>query len=308
MKSLLWKSSRMWLLLFAALPFVYAASQNENSVKVVVLGVAQDAGIPQIGCQQAICRTQHHFVSSLAIMANESLFLIDATPDLRDQYQALIQHYPAFTKKGLFDGIFLTHAHMGHYTGLMFLGKESISTEKTPVYCSTEMADYLTRNGPWSLLITNQNIELRPFTSGKKVTFGAFSITPLAVPHRKEFSDTHGFLIQGSHKALLYIPDIDSWIPIRDSLAEWLKESNYALLDGTFYSGAELPGRDMRLVPHPTIKDSMSFFSSLPPVACEIFFTHFNHTNPLMDPDSKELKELKSTPFRIAQEWDEFEL
>jgi pyrroloquinoline quinone biosynthesis protein B len=95
---------------------------------------------------------------------------------------------------------------------------------------------------------------------------------------------------------------------VKDSLTEWLKESNYALLDGTFYSGAELPGRDMRLVPHPTIKDSLPLFSALPPSGCEIFFTHFNHTNPLMDPDSRELKELKATPFRIAQEWDEFDL
>src|SRR5262245_37517239 len=115
MKNLFWKFG-YWLLIFVAFPLVFAIAEDRNSVKIVILGIAQDGGIPQIGCRQAICKTQHHFVSSLAVLANDSVYLIDATPDLRDQYKGLIQRYPAFSKNGLFDGIFLTHAHMGHYT------------------------------------------------------------------------------------------------------------------------------------------------------------------------------------------------
>lgn len=297
------------LLLLLVVPVIWLpASQPDSSVKVIAVGIAQDGGIPQIGCQQKICQTQHHFVSSLAILSNESIFLVDATPDLREQYRELIKRHPAASKKNLFDGIFLTHAHMGHYTGLMYLGKESISASNVPVYCSEQMAAYIQKNGPWSLLVTNKNIELRPFSSGKPLEMNGFSVTPLAVPHRKEFTDTHGFLIKGRQKSLLYIPDIDSWEPIRDSLSRWLQQADYVFLDGTFYSGDELPGRDMRLVPHPTIQSSMSFLNSLPPFECQVFFTHFNHTNPLMDPDSKELKEFLSTRFRVAVEWDEFDL
>ncbi len=259
------------------------APDEASAVKVIVLGIAQDGGIPQIGCEQEICKTQRHFVSSLAILSKDSVFLVDATPDLRDQYRGLIQRYPYASKKGLFDGIFLTHAHMGHYTGLMYLGKESISTHQTPVFCSEEMAAYLKQNAPWSQLVHNGNIQPSQFAPGKPLGFDGFSVTPLTVPHRKEFTDTYGFLIKGGSKVLLYIPDIDSWEPIRDSISTWLQESDYALLDGTFFSSQELPGRDIRLVPHPTIQDSMSFLNSLPPFNCQVFFTHLNHTNPLLD-------------------------
>jgi pyrroloquinoline quinone biosynthesis protein B len=177
---------------------VVPAENNSSSseTKVIVLGIAQDGGIPQIGCSQEICRTQHHFVTSLAILYDKAIYLIDATPDLRQEYQGLTSRHPEIVKKNLFDGIFLSHAHMGHYTGLMFLGKESISTKNTPVYCSTEMASFLSNNAPWSLLVSNKNIELKSFEAGKPIDFG-FKITPLSVPHRKEFTDTYGFLIQG---------------------------------------------------------------------------------------------------------------
>ena len=293
----------LWFVVFFA-SAVFAAAP----VRVIVLGIAQDGGIPQIGCNQKICKTQHHYVSSLALTDPHSLFLIDAAPDLREQYKELIQRYPGTVRPNLFDGIFLSHAHMGHYTGLMYLGKESISTKHVPVYCSSEMAEFLKNNAPWSLLVSNQNIELHVFHSGEPVTAGAFSVTPLAVPHRKEFTDTYGFLIRGPSSTLLYISDIDSWLPVKDEMAKWLHQADEALLDGTFYSGGELPGRDMSLVPHPTVENSVSFLRSLPPFQCKIFFTHLNHTNPLLDADSPESKDFAKTGYRVAKEWQEFGL
>lgn len=292
-----------WTFCFFA-TMVLAASPE----RVIVLGIAQDGGIPQIGCTQKICKTQHHYVSSLALTDSRSLFLIDASPDLREQYKDLVQRYPGAARSNLFDGIFLTHAHMGHYTGLMYLGKESISARKVPVYCSAEMADFLKNNAPWSLLVSNQNIDLKIFHAGEPVTASGFSITPIAVPHRREFSDTYGFLIQGKSKTLLYVSDIDSWLPVKDEMAKWLLRADYALLDGTFYSGGELPGRDMSLVPHPTVESSISFLKSLPPFHCKILFTHLNHTNPLLDPDSIESKSFAKTGYQIAREWQEFGL
>jgi pyrroloquinoline quinone biosynthesis protein B len=287
-------------LLLAALP--------SAGPKVIVMGIAQDGGIPQIGCTQKICKTQKHFVSSLALVEQNSLVLIDATPDLREQYSELTRRFPQSVRPNLFDGILLTHAHMGHYTGLLYLGKESISTKKVPVWCSTEMADFLTKNAPWSLLVSNGNIELHTFQSGTSIQIGSLNITPVAVPHRKEFTDTHGFLIQGSHNSLLYIPDIDSWDPVRTQMMEWLSKSNFALLDGTFYSGSELPGRNMKLVPHPTIQGSIEFLNAIPGLKCQIFFTHLNHTNPLLDSDSDEAKSFSKTSYHVAHDWQEFDL
>lgn len=274
----------------------------------MVLGIAQDGGIPHLGCTQEICRTQHHFVSSLAILHKDQLYFIDATPDFREQYAALVQKYPAFAKRNIADGIFLTHAHMGHYTGLMYLGKESISTKQLPVYGSSQMSAFLKQNAPWSLLVSNQNIEIREFTSGKAIDLNGLSVTPIEVPHRKEFTDTHGFLISGGNATLLYIPDIDSWEPVRESLGKWLQNSNYALLDGTFYSGDELPGRDISLVPHPTVRSSIPILQSFPPHSCQIYFTHLNHTNPLLDRTSPEFLEFQKTGFHIATEFLELPL
>jgi len=292
------------MILIAAL----AAALPLSSAKVIVIGIAQDGGIPQIGCTQKICKTQKHFVSSLALVQQNSLVLIDATPDLRDQYAELTRRFPQTVRPNLFDGILLTHAHMGHYTGLLYLGKESISTKKVPVWCSAEMADFLTKNAPWSLLVSNGNIELHTYESGKQIQIGSLNITPVAVPHRKEFTDTHGFLIQGSRNSLLYIPDIDSWDPVRTQMIDWLSKSNFALLDGTFYSGNELPGRNMKLVPHPTIQDSIEFFNSIPELKCQIFFTHLNHTNPLLDSDSGEANSFSKTSYHVAHDWQEFDL
>ena len=289
------------------LSFLIAAEKPSTETKIIVLGIAQDGGIPQIGCTQEICRTQRHFVSSLAIIHQQSIYLIDATPDLREQYQELIKRQPEISKNTLFDGIFLTHAHMGHYTGLMFLGKESISTKNTPVYCSAEMAAFLSNNAPWKLLVTNKNIELKQFESSRQIDLG-FKITPLSVPHRKEFTDTHGFLIEGTKKSLLYIPDIDAWEPVQDSLKQWFQKANFALLDGTFYSGDELPGRNMKLVPHPTVEHSIAFFRGFPKFQTEIFFIHLNHTNPLLLPESTQSKALMSAGYRMAVDWQEFSL
>lgn len=275
--------------------------------RVIVLGIAQDGGIPQIGCDQPVCRTQHHGVASLALVSENSLFLIDASPDLREQYRELIRRNPELSRKNLFDGIFLTHAHMGHYTGLMYLGKESISTQKVPVYCSAEMAEFLKHNAPWSLLVSNNNIEIHPFQPGVAVPAGGFSVTPLPVPHRKEFTDTHGFLVRGAEKTLLYIPDIDSWEPVKEQVAVWLKQADWALIDGTFYSGKELPGRNMSLVPHPTVENSLAFLAAIPQLHCQVYFTHLNHTNPLLDSQSEESKSLAKTAYRVAADWQEFE-
>ncbi len=285
----------------------FTVQADPPSTKVIVLGIAQDGGIPQIGCEQEICRTQSHSVSSLAIIHNQNLYLIDATPDLREQHRGLVRRYPAFAKKSLFDGIFLTHAHMGHYAGLLYLGKESISTNETPVYCSDEMASYLKRNAPWSLLTDNGNIELKRFETNKTLDVG-FKITPLNVPHRREFTDTYGFFIQGPSRSLLYIPDIDAWEPVKESLIQWLNQSDYALLDGTFYSGNELPGRDITKVPHPTIEHSIAFFKSFSKFSATIFFTHLNHTNPVLTPGSTEAGNVTKAGHHVAVDWQEFAL
>ena len=76
-------------------------------------------------------------------------------------------------------GIFLTHAHMGHYTGLMWLGKEVMGAAKVPVHAMPRMAAYLRSNGPWSQLVKLENIELREMRAGEAVPMPGLVVTPL---------------------------------------------------------------------------------------------------------------------------------
>eukprot|EP00957_Ditylum_brightwellii_P156501 11911053-Ditylum_brightwellii.AAC.1 len=59
------------------------------------------------------------------------------------------------------DGIFLTHAHIGHYTGLMYLGREALGAVDVPVYAMPRMRSFLKNNGPWSQLVSLGNINIQ---------------------------------------------------------------------------------------------------------------------------------------------------
>ncbi len=253
------------------------------TVEVVLLGAAQDGGVPQAGCGCAMCSlanidpNKKQFVSSLGIIdrEHESFWIIDATPDFREQLHLLLVHAPECSLKG----IFITHAHMGHYTGLIHLGREAMNTNNLPVYCTPKLGSFLKTNAPWKQLVEIGNIELETMEYDVPVTLTPnLKLVPVAVPHRGEYSDTVGYLIQGPRKKLFFCPDIDSWSKVEFDLAAFFQEIDIALVDGSFFDSDELPGRDMNEIPHPLVKDSVELFRE---VQSDIFFIHQNHTNPL---------------------------
>ena len=67
--------------------------------------------------------------------------MIDTTPDFREQLALLHRSAPGCRLAG----ILLTHAHMGHYTGLIQLGREAWNTQRMPVYAPPRMAAFLMR-------------------------------------------------------------------------------------------------------------------------------------------------------------------
>ena len=94
--------------------------------------------------QQAISNPQfRRFASSLAIVHPEekAWHLIDATPDLKEQ---MTRVQMKLNMQGqLMDRIFLTHAHLGHYPGLLFLGREAIGATGVPVMAGKKMKEML---------------------------------------------------------------------------------------------------------------------------------------------------------------------
>jgi pyrroloquinoline quinone biosynthesis protein B len=284
---------------------------------VIVLGVAQDGGVPQTGAKDHPGWDDPAFrrhVACLAIVdpAGPGRWLIDATPDLPEQLHRLDQVAPVVAKPGL-DGIFLTHAHMGHYTGLMHLGYEALGANRVSVYAMPRMHEYLRSNGPWDQLVRYDNIVLHELRDGEVVRLNArLSVTPLLVPHRQEYSEVVGYRIQGPHRSVLFVPDIDRWedwdakgTRIEDEVAK----VDVAYLDGTFYANGEIPGRDMSGFPHPFITHSMHRFRSLAPEQrAKVRFIHLNHTNPALHPDSEARSTIERNGFRVAEEKERVEL
>lgn len=283
---------------------------NTRKTSLVVLGTVQDAGSPHIACTKACCKDlfqnpdQSRKATSLGIIDHQSkkTWLFEATPDIATQMKAL-KFLSGFKAAETPDGIFLTHAHIGHYAGLMYLGREAMNAAKVPVYAMPRMKSFLETNGPWNQLVKLQNIELLPVQrEGRLQLSTTISIVPFVVPHRDEYSETVGYTIEGPNKKVLFIPDIDKWEKWNKNIIEEIKGVDYAFIDATFYDGAEVPNRDISEIPHPFVIESMAIFKNLPVYEKKkIYFIHFNHTNPLLNKDSKESKTVIDNGFNIAQ-------
>jgi pyrroloquinoline quinone biosynthesis protein B len=285
---------------------------------VVTLGIAQDGGAPQAGTKEAPGWSDPryaHTVACLAIVDPQSgqRWMLDCTPDFPEQLHELDRIAPAQGRKPGLDGIFLTHAHIGHYTGLMFLGHEVMGARGVPVYAMPKMHAFLSGNGPWDQLVRYGNIELRPLAPDTPVALNErITVEAIPVPHRQEYSEVVGFRISGPERSVLFIPDIDSWEEWDDAgvqIEDQIARVDVAYLDATFYSDQELPGRDMSGFPHPFITHSMDRFASLPAgERTKVRFIHFNHTNPALDPGSDASRAIAGRGFRTARELERVDL
>ena len=301
------------VLLILFFPLLNCNSQVEKAinpkVSVIVLGTVQDAGSPHIGCKKECCSElflnpdESRKVVALAVIdtENDKTFLFEATPDMPSQLK-LLKNY-AKTETEMPNGIFLTHAHIGHYTGLMYLGREARGAKKVPVYAMPKMKTFLEENGPWNQLVKLKNIAITELGNSKQVKLtNNLAVTPFLVPHRDEYSETVGYKILGPNKSLLFIPDIDKWSKWEKDIIKEVKNVDYAFLDATFFDEAEVNNRDISEIPHPFIIESMELFKGLPESdKAKIHFIHFNHTNPALQTNSKKANTILERGFKIAK-------
>lgn len=301
-----------WRTALAATLLATGALQADPAVDapyLYVLGVAQDAGYPQAGCYRPHCmpgwenRGLRRSVVSLGLVdpGGGRKYLFEATPDLPEQLFALEKVAPG--DEYSLAGVFLTHAHIGHYTGLMYFGHEAMGAKDVPVYVMPRMREFLAGNGPWSQLVTYENIRLIGIEADVPTRLGGITVTAFRVPHREEYSEAVGYRIDGPSRSALFIPDIDKWSKWDRGLAEQIRNVDYALIDATFYSNGELPGRDMSQVPHPFVVESMALLDELPPSERgKVWFIHFNHSNPLLDTGSDAHRRVLDAGYNIAIE------
>ena len=288
--------------------------KTPDSPFLVVLGIAQDGGKPQAGSHSDPAWEDPSLVrlaTSLGLVhpASGNRWMFEATPDFRQQLydlDAIAGPRPDPSP----DGIFLTHGHIGHYVGLMFLGNESIGAVDVPVYAMPRMNTYLTTSGPWSQLVDYKNIELRPLSHNIPVSLpDGVTVTPFLVPHRQEFTEVVGYIIQGPNKRIGFIPDIDAWEQWDVGLTAFLNDVDLALVDATFYTDGELVGRDMSQIPHPWITHTMDLLADKDAqTKSKVTFIHLNHTNPVLLENSPETLHVLSSGFNIARRGDVIEL
>ena len=299
------------LLVLSISSIFYSFTYIKDQPYVVILGVAQDGGAPHAACEKSCCihkwndPTLHNKVSSIGIVdpISNEVWMIDATPDFAEQLHLLTNNNSRDLK-----GIFLTHAHIGHYTGLMHLGREVMGAKNTKVSVMPKMEKFLRNNGPWSQLVKLENVSLTSLRDNKSVQLNSrLTITPFKVPHRDEFSETVGYRIDGPSKSLVFIPDIDKWSKWQIDIIEVVENSDYSLLDGTFYDINELPGRDMSQIPHPFIIETMNLFKNSDKKN-SIYFIHLNHTNPALDKNSKEYNNILDNGFNITKSGNKLNL
>ncbi len=285
-----------------------------------VLGIAQDGGVPHSGCDKKCCAAAwddpslRWHVVCLAIVDPQSheRWMIEATPDLPAQLRALDEAAPprdGVVNPGL-DGILLTHAHIGHYAGLMSLGREVMGAKDVPVFAMPRMKSFLESNGPWEQLVKLHNIAIHPLQANQSIQLNErISVTPFLVPHRDEYSETVGYRITGPSRTIVFIPDIDKWEKWdawdhdAQRIEDVVAKADVAYIDGTFFADGELPGRSMAEVPHPFIIESLTRFAPLPEhERSKIRFIHLNHTNPALRGGSDARRAIEQAGCHVAGE------
>ena len=293
-----------------------APPATSGSPYLVILGNAQDGGYPQAGTSPGPAwePERRRYATSIGIVDPETgqRWLIEATPDFREQLHLFDTTAPAADVPGL-TGIFITHAHVGHYAGLIHLGREIMGAGGLPVFAMPRMREFLSANGPWDQLVGLGNIELREIHDGVPLRLNdRLTITPFRVPHRDEYSETVGFRIAGPSRTAIFLPDIDKWERWEEQgtrIQDVLGDVDVAYLDGTFFADGEVPGRSMSEIPHPFIVETMARFSDSPASEREkIRFIHLNRTNPALFAESEERLAIEKAGFRVAEMMEIVEL
>ena len=272
--------------------------------RIKLLGNAQDAGRPQLGCVQKCCEDARNNIElsrmpvSLGLQG-ENFGIVEATRCIGNQIT--LMGNPPISE------VWLTHAHLGHIEGLGQFGKEALNSKNVKLRCSDSVATYVMKHPIWKKMIERGNLTFSSFISD--------NIVPIPVPHRAQDFDTHAILFKGGNNNILFLPDHDTWEKTLDFVGydnprEWFSslDASIILLDGTFWDPNELKGRVQSNVPHPPVSETLDLIGRREEGDPRIIFIHLNHTNPLHYTGSEEYQKLSELGWEVGKEGMEFNL
>jgi pyrroloquinoline quinone biosynthesis protein B len=298
-------------------------------VNVRILGSAAGGGFPQWNCHCPTCeaarvgvRARPRTQSSLAIRGEEGpWFLVNASPDARQQLEALTPRQVDGVRVPPIAGVLLTDAEIDHTAGLLLLresaapvrvfgdeGVERALRQGYPVlailerYCGAE----------WQTLEPEQATPLE----GSSLAVEAFAAGGDA-PRYLSDSDLElqasGFVFRDrvTGGVLTYVPGLAR---LDDGVLARFAASDLVLVDGTFWRNDELArlgisarsARDMGHVPLSGPGGTLEALARLERPRKAL--VHINNTNPILLEDSPERDAVLRAGVEVAYDGLEVEL
>jgi len=282
-------------------------------MRVVLLGTAAGGGFPQWNCWCPTCRTARtdpgrahpRLQSTAAVSADgERWFLLNASPDIRQQVNCLPGTVPHSLRHVPIEGVIATDAELDHSVGILLLREAG----RLQLWCTAAVREILERDSR-ILPVTGAFAELSvsEMRVGEPIalTYGDGSasglvIEPVEVPAgpprfapNAARGHTVGLLIgdRETGGSCAFFPGCGDLTP---ALLQRLAQFDLVLFDGTFWTDDELVSlgvgqRTAREMDHLPVSGEGGSLSRLTGLARpRKVYTHINNTNPMLLEDSPE--------------------
>jgi len=295
---------------------------------VRILGSAAGGGFPQWNCNCRGCtaardpgaparaRTQ----SSIAVRAaGGRWYLVNASPDLRQQLAELPAVGADSLRSTPLAGIILTDAEIDHTAGLLLLRE---SAEPLEVYSTAAVREALTRYYPVLTMLERYcGVRWHALEPGAPVVldgvlevdlFPSGGDAPLYVPEGAGDMTASGLTIRDLETGgvVTYAPALET---IDDEIAARLGASDCAIVDGTFWEKDELVSlglatRDALAMGHMPLSGDGGSLALLEALPTRTILAHINNTNPILIEDSAERALVAAGGIDVAHDGIEIEL
>jgi pyrroloquinoline quinone biosynthesis protein B len=308
-------------------------------LRVVVLGAAAGGGVPQWNCGCPVCRMARSerpelqsTQASIAISADgDHWFLINASPDLRQQLIATPQLHPAAGKlrHSPIAGVILTNGEIDAVAGLLSMREGWPFT----IYAHPRVLSILHTNSIFNVL-SEKNVQRRPIEvdAAFEPTLpdgspAGIEVLPFAVPGKGAWylegkahpagqtgdGDTLGLRIldKASGKYLYFLA---ACADVTDDLKSRLNGASAIFFDGTVWRDDELivaglgtkTGQGMG---HIAMSGDRGAIESLDGLDIDRkMFLHINNSNPVLLHDSAERKTAERAGWQIPADGTEITL
>jgi pyrroloquinoline quinone biosynthesis protein B len=294
-------------------------------MRALVLGSAAGGGFPQWNCNCRNCRgirdgsikAKWRTQSSVAVSGDsQNWVLINASPDILAQFKALPQLQPARKPRDTgIAAVILVDSQLDHTLGLGMLREG----DRLQVYCTASVqTDLMTGNPLFAILENYCGVdwhEIKPvggfrIAGIERVEFAAVPVSskaPPYSPHRDAPRDDDNIALTITNltndRSLFYAPGLAA---VDGEVWERMSRSTCLLIDGTFWTDDEMMrlgvgrkrARDMGHLALSGEGGMLSYLRRLP--SARKVMIHINNTNPILDEDSPERRELEAAGVEVA--------